>query len=146
MITLIVREFTVDVGLQQAWDHLARIEEWPSWAPHIKRIELEPRGKLGPRSTGVIHLANGMKPTFRTTEFNPPHNWAWVSRLLWFTVIYDHRFELLDADRTKVTFVVKATGVGAAIIGPLLARLYRSSLEKAVPRLIDELNALPASV
>ena len=146
MVTLIMREFTVNVGLQHAWEHLARIEQWPSWAPHIKQIELEPRGELGPQSTGVIHLANGMKATFRATEFNPPHNWAWVSRLLWFTVIYDHRFEALDAEHTKMTFVVQATGLGARIVGPLFARLYRGNLEKAVPRLIDEMNALPASV
>ncbi|HUE73803.1 MAG TPA: SRPBCC family protein [Pirellulaceae bacterium] len=146
MITLIVREFTVNVGLQRAWDHLARIEQWPSWAPHIKQIELEPRGELRPQSTGVLHLTNGMKATFRMTEFDPPRNWAWVSRLLWFTVIYDHRFAALDAERTKIVFVVQATGLGAGIVGPLFARLYRANLEKAVPRLIAELNALPASV
>jgi polyketide cyclase/dehydrase/lipid transport protein len=141
MVTLIVREFTVDVGLQQAWDHLARIEQWPSWAPHIKQIDLEPSGELGPRSTGVLHLANGMKATFRTTEFNPPHNWAWVSHLLWFTVIYDHRFEAMDAEHTKMIFIVQATGLGAGIVGPLFARIYRRNLEKAIPRLIREMNA-----
>jgi hypothetical protein len=61
MITLLQREFTVDVGLQRAWDHLARIEQWPNWARHIKQIELRPPGKLGPQSTGVIHLTNGIK-------------------------------------------------------------------------------------
>jgi hypothetical protein len=141
MITPIEREFIVNVGLHQAWDLLARIEQWPSWAPHIKQIELEPRGELGPRSTGVLHLANGMKTTFRMTEFDPPRNWAWVSRLLWFTVIYDHRFEALDAVRTKITFVVQAMGLGVGIVGPLFARLYRANLEKAVPRLIREMNA-----
>jgi polyketide cyclase/dehydrase/lipid transport protein len=146
MITLIVREFTVDVGSQHAWEHLARIEQWPSWALHIKEIELVPRGELGPRSTGVIHLANGLKATFRVTEFNPPHNWSWVSRLLWFTVIYDHRFAALDVEHTKMTFVVQATELGARIVGPLFARLYRGNLEKAIPRLIREMNAQSANV
>jgi polyketide cyclase/dehydrase/lipid transport protein len=145
MITLIEREFTVDVSLQHACEHLARIEQWPSWAPHIKQIELRPPGELGPQSTGVIHLANGMKPAFRVTEFNPPHNWTWVSRLLWFTVIYDHRFEVLDAEHTKVIFIVQATGFGAGIVGPLFARMYRPDLERAIPRLIREMNAQSAS-
>ena len=71
MVTLIQREFTVDVPVPVAWDHLARIEQWPSWAPHIKRIELRPPGELSPRSTGVIHLSNGMSPAFRMTELTP---------------------------------------------------------------------------
>src|SRR5262245_8903955 len=83
MVPLIRREFTVGIPSQRAWDHLARAELWPSWAPHIKRIELQPPGEMGPGSTGVLHLTNGLKPVFRVTEFNPPHNWKWVGGFLW---------------------------------------------------------------
>ena len=71
MIELIRREFTVKLPPQRAWDHLARIEQWPSWAPHIKKIELHPPGEISQHSTGVIHLTNGMKPVFRMTEQTP---------------------------------------------------------------------------
>ncbi len=141
MVTLLQREFTVGIPLQKAWDHLASVEQWPSWAPHIKKIELQPPGELGPRSTGVLHLANGMKPAFRVTEFNPPRNWIWVGRFLWLTVIYDHQFEELDAGHTKVTFIVQGTGFGARVLGPLFAKLYRGSLERAIPLLVAEMNA-----
>jgi hypothetical protein len=140
MVTLIQREFTVDVPVPVAWDHLARIEQWPSWAPHIKRIALQPPGELGPQSTGAIHLSNGMKPAFRVTEFNPPHNWKWVGSFLWLAVIYDHWFESLDAEHTKLTWIVQAQGFGASILGPLFAKIYRRNLEKAVPLLIAEMN------
>src|SRR5438876_11318248 len=140
MVTLIQREFTVGVPLQRAWDHLARVEQWPSWAPHIKKIELQPPGVLGPESTGVIHLANGMKPVFRVTEFNPPRKWKWVGAFLWLTVIYDHRFEPLDAEHTKVIFVIEAKGFGASILGRLFAWIYRRNLERAVPLLIAEME------
>jgi hypothetical protein len=145
MVTLIQREFTVGVPLQQAWEHLARVQHWPSWAAHIKRINLEPPGQLGPQSTGVIHLANGMKPAFRMTEFNPPRNWKWVGAFLWLTVIYDHQFEQLDAEHTKLTWIVQATGFGASVLGRLFGKLYRGSLEKAIPLLIPEMNASSAS-
>ena len=131
MVTLIQREFTVDAALPVAWDHVARIEQWPSWAPHIKRIELQPPGELGPQSTGVLHLSNGMNPAFRVTEFNPQHNWKWVGSFLWLAVIYDHWFEPLDAEHTKLTWTVQATGFGASILGPLFARIYRRNREKA---------------
>lgn len=146
MITLLEREFTVNVGLQRAWDHLARIEHWPSWAPHIKKIELQPPGELGPQSTGVIHLTNGITSAFRMMEFNRPQNWKWVGPILWLTIIYDHRFEPLDDEQTRLTWTVQAEGFGARVLGPLFARIYRGNLDKAIPRLIGEMNTSPANV
>ena len=146
MITLLQREFSVDVPLQRAWDHLARVEQWPSWAPHIKRIDLQPAGELGPQSTGRLHLSNGMKRAFRMTEFNPPRHWKWVGQFLWLPVIYDHWFEALDAEHTKLTWVVQSQGFGAGVLGRLFAKIYRASLDKAIPLLIAEMNASLASV
>jgi hypothetical protein len=146
MVSLIEREFTVELPSQRAWDYLARVEQWPSWARHIKRIELQPPGELGPQSKGVLRLTNGMKPAFRVTEFNPPRNWTWVGRFLWLTVIYDHQFEELDAGHTKLTFIVKGAGFGARILGALFAKFYRGTLEKAIPLLVAEMNASSAHV
>jgi hypothetical protein len=136
MVTSIQQTFRADVPLHRAWDHLARVEQWPSWDPHIKRIELQPPGELGPQSTGVLHLSNGMKPAFRVTEFNPPHNWKWVGRFLWLTVLYDHWFESFDAGHTRLTWFVQPRGFGASILGPLLAWIYRGHPDKAIPLLI----------
>jgi hypothetical protein len=141
MVTLIRREFTVDAPLARAWEHLARVEQWPSWAPHIKRIELQPPGELGPQSTGVIHLVNGMKAAFHMREFSPPRSWTWVGRFLWLTVSYDHRFEPLEAGRTRLVWMVQAKGLGAGTLGRLFARIYRRNLEKAIPLLIAEMSA-----
>src|SRR5262249_17159210 len=124
--------------------HLARAERWPSWAPHIKQIELHPPGEIGQHSTGVIHLTNGMKPVFRVTEFNPPRNWKWIGGFLWLTVIYDHQFEPLEAQRTRLIFIVEAKGFGAAILGRLFAWIYRRNLERAIPLLIAEMEAQAA--
>jgi len=154
MITLLQRDFTVDVALQRAWDHLARIEEWPSWARHIKQIELRPPGELGPQSTGVIHLTNGIQSAFRMTEFNPPHsdfggglrNWKWVGPILWLTITYDHRFEALDDGHTRLIWTVAAEGFGTSIFGRLYAMIYRPNMDRAIALLIREMNALPARV
>jgi hypothetical protein len=34
MTTLLTRHFTVERPLDQAWQHLARAERWPTWAKH----------------------------------------------------------------------------------------------------------------
>jgi hypothetical protein len=145
-ITLLEREFIVDVPLERAWDHLARIEQWPSWAHHIRQIELRPPGDLGPESTGVIHLTNGIKSAFRMTEFNPHRNWKWVGPILWLTVIYDHRFEATGIELTRLIWTVAVEGFGASILGRLFAMLYRPNMDKAIRLLVVEMNADSASV
>ena len=141
MYPLLKREFVVNLAVEAAWDYLARIEAWPSWARHIRKIDLTPPGELHRQSSGVLHLKNGLAPTFRVTEFDRPRNWQWDGAFLWLTVLYDLRFEALDANHTKVIFVIRAEGLGASILGPLFARLYRPSLDRAIPRLVQEMNA-----
>lgn len=146
MVTLIEREFTVDAPARAAWDRLARVEQWPTWARHIARIDVKPPGELGPQSQGVIHLTNGMKSTFQMTEFRPYENWKWAGRFLWLTVYYDHRFVPLSTTQTKLLWIVAAQGFGAAIFGRLFAKIYRKNLENAIPLLVSEMAAARAVV
>src|SRR5437868_9914325 len=108
MKILLRREFTVDLPRPRAWHHLAQVEKWPSWARHMRRVEVTPAGEIGPQSTGVIYLTNGMKPVFTMTEFNPLHNWKWVGSFLWATVEYDHVFDELGSDKTRLIWTVGA--------------------------------------
>jgi len=145
MITLIRREFTVNAPNAQAWQHLSRVEEWPSWAVHIRRIELVPPGALTAQSVGRIHLRNGIRSTFRVVEFSPGRNWKWVGRFLWLTVHYDHRFEEIDDQNTRLVWIVEAEGRGASILGRLFAALYSRNLDRAIPALVAEMNRTAAA-
>ncbi len=142
MLELIRREFTVNAPLEAAWHHLARVEQWPSWAKHIKRVEVIPPGDLTPSSTGLIHLRNGIKSAFKMNEFNPPRNWKWVGPFLWLTIHYDHIFEPVDSRHTKLVWIVAAEGFGISIFGRLFATIYNGNLNKAIPRLLAEMNAI----
>jgi hypothetical protein len=71
MFQLIRREFTVNALLEDAWQHLACVEQWPK---HIKRVEVIPRDDLASSSTGLIHLRNGVKSALKMSEFNPRMN------------------------------------------------------------------------
>jgi len=135
------REFTVELPVERAWQHLAHVEQWPSWAKHMKQVEVQPPGELRAESTGRIHLSNGVKCVFTMTEFNPYRNWKWVGGFLWLTVHYDHRFEEQNSTQTKLTWVVEATGLGASVIGRLFAKIYSKHLDRAIPLLIEEMNA-----
>jgi hypothetical protein len=145
MLELLRREFTVQLPIEQAWQHLARLEQWPSWARHIRLIKVEPPGDLAANSKGSLHLRNGIKPCFQVTDFNPHRNWKWVGGFLWATVHYDHFFAELSPTQTKLTWVVEAEGFGISVIGRLFAKVYSKDLDKAIPRLVSEMNANTAS-
>ena len=56
MTTLIRREFEVRASIEAAWGHLARMSDWPSWAGHVERIDLEPPGDI-PLPLKISHEA-----------------------------------------------------------------------------------------
>ena len=141
MVVLLRREFTVNLPLDKAWRHLAQVETWPRWANHIQHVHVEPPGDLGPHSTGVIRLSNGLRSAFTVTEFNPSTNWKWVGGFLWLTVHYDHRFEPLNSHQTKLIWTIEGEGFGTSVFGVLFAKIYDRNLVTAIPALVDEMNA-----
>src|SRR5690242_10649218 len=114
---LVRRDFTVDVPLQQAWDHLANVESWTSWAKHIKRVTMTPAGSLTEDSAGAFRLAGGARSTFRMEDYDPPTRWRWVGRFLTARVHYDHRFEAIDDAHTRLVWTVSADGPGENSLG-----------------------------
>lgn len=139
MIELVRRTFDVEASIQQAWTHLARVEAWPSWAKHIKSVTLTPPGMLTETSEGQFRLKGGARSTFRVEDFDPPRRWRWVGRFLTARVHYDHLFA--DAsDRTRLTWIVEAEGLGAGTLGRVFGAVYARNLDKAIPNLQAELR------
>ena len=137
---MLVREFEVRVPLAEAWGFLARVEDWPSWARHIRRIDLRPPGALTESSTGVVVLKNGIRSSFTMCELVPGRSWAWEGAFLWLRIRYDHRFEQLDARRTKIVFRIEGDGPGVGSLGRLFAAIYARDLDRAIPRLVEALE------
>ena len=140
MVQLIRREFVVNVSRPSAWAYLARVEQWPSWAQHINKVDLDPPGELTSHSKGLFRLSNGIKSQFVMTEFDRPRSWKWVGPFLWLNVHYDHQFSEVTDRKTKLTWTVEAEGFGALILGRLFAAVYAANLDRAIPKLIEEME------
>jgi carbon monoxide dehydrogenase subunit G len=140
MIKLVDREFTVDVPLDDAWRHLAHVERWTTWANHIKRVAVEPPGQLTEASAGTFRLTGGVRSTFRMEIYEPPKRWQWVGRFLTTRVHYDHRFEPVDSEHTRLIWTVAAEGPGSATLGRVFGAIYARNLDRAIPRLQAELR------
>ena len=143
MIELVRREFVVDVSLADAWDRLSRVEDWPSWAKHIKGVRLRPAGPLTETSQGIFRLAGGARSTFRMETYDAPRRWQWVGRFLSVRIHYDHRFEPVDENHTGLTWTVAAEGPGARTLGRIFGAIYDRNLDKAIPNLQAEMRGEP---
>ena len=140
MLRLLERQFTVKRPLEATWTHLENVEQWPSWARHIRRIELRPAGALTPESKGTIRLTNGIRSTFRMERLIPGKSWQWAGPFLWLTVHYDHQFSSRSPDETDVRFVLDGEGFGIGFFGRVFAAIYARNLDRAIPRLLRELE------
>jgi hypothetical protein len=140
MTRLLERRFNVRVSIEKTWAHLEKVERWPSWARHIRRVDMRPPGPLGPDSEGAIQLTNGIRSTFRVEELNARRNWRWVGPFLWLVVHYDHQFRVIGSEETEVAFVLDGEGLGVGLFGRVFAAIYARNLDRAIPRLIQELE------
>jgi hypothetical protein len=140
MVRLLERRIMVKTSLQRACAHLERVEQWPTWAPHIRRIELRPPGSLTLESEGTIQLNNGIRSTFRVEELTPGRNWKWAGPFLWMTVHYDHQFNKAGPQELEIRFVLEGEGFGASVFGRVFAAIYARNLDRAIPRLVRELE------
>lgn len=106
----------------------------------MKRIELQPPHQIGKRSIGVIRLANGMKTAFQpATKLDVEWPISLGKRDLRPSVRGGrHRTH-------QVIWIVEAEGFAANILGRLFATIYRRSLDKAIPRLVAEMNSTSAN-
>jgi hypothetical protein len=145
MPTTLHRAFEVRAPCARAWEHLARPSEWPSWAKHIASVEMTPPGAITPTSAGVIRLSNGIRSRFAMTSIVPGERWTWEGGFLWMHVVYDHAFDAIAPDRTRIRFDVAVTGFGRATLGRLFRRIYAKNLDRAIPNLVAEMEGRPAS-
>ena len=141
MKRIVDKVFTVQAPLELAWDHLANVEEWPSWAKHIRSVEKSPPGPLCAVSMGTLRLSNGVKTAFRMTEFEPLKHWRWTGKFLGAQIHYDHIFTESGPGQTMLRFVVDAEGWSVPLVGGIFGRIYRKNLDRAVPLLIWEIEA-----
>ena len=145
MCLLVHRRFEIGRPRSVVWDRLARPASWPSWAKHIKSVEVEPPGLLTASSSGVVRLRNGVRSRFVVSTFVDGERWLWAGKFLWLRVEYDHVLEALAPDRTRVTFDVAVGGFGVGSLGRLFAWIYGGNLDKAIPNLVAEIEGTAGS-
>ncbi len=141
MKRVVDKSFIVRAPLEVAWNHLAKVEQWPSWAKHIRSVVKSPPGPLSSDSRATLRLSNGVRTTFQMIEFDPPRHWKWVGPFLGSQILYDHIFSQSEPRQTTIRFTVDVAGGPGVLFRGIFGRIYRKNLERAVPLLVQEIEA-----
>ena len=134
------KSFIVRAPLEVAWNHVAEVEKWPSWAKHIRSVAKSPPGPLSSDTRAALRLANGVKISFQMIEFEPLRHWKWAGPFLGSQILYDHIFSQDENGQTTVRFTVDVSGGPGALLRGIFGRIYRRNLERAVPLLVLEIE------
>ncbi len=141
MRQVVREEVTVDVPRPVAWEHLAELEAWPSWAGHIRRMEPDPPGRLTDSTEVMLHMRAGPRTKMFVTEHDPPLCWVWEGTSYGVTTIFEHRFDEIDQGTTRIWFLAWMRGPLAGVAGWIFGRMMRRNLARALPRLKAEMEA-----
>lgn len=138
----VVREqVVVERAAAEAWKHLARLEKWPSWAGHIKRMDPTPPGELTAQTKVKLQMRAGPSSTMVVTDYDPPWSWVWEGRSMGVTTRFEHRFEELDGGSTRIWFLARVSGPLAGPGGWMFGRTMKRALGIALPKLKAEIEA-----
>ena len=132
--------FVVRAPLEVAWNYVAEVEKWPTWARHIRSVRKVPPGPLSSGSRGTLRLANGITTTFEMIEFERLQHWKWTGHFLRAQILYDHIFAQAEPGRTTIRFTVDINGRLGVLIGGIFGRIYRKNLDRAVPLLVRQIE------
>lgn len=135
---LVERSFDVRCSVDEAWRALADVTTWPDWAPHISRIRATPDGPLGAGSAGELRFRPVGRSRFEMTAFDPPRSWTWSGRALGVPIDYEHRFEPIDDELTRLRWVVRTARPGPR--ATVFAAVYRRLIDRAWPRFAESIS------
>jgi hypothetical protein len=137
----VVREqVTVDRPDAVAWDHLAALEQWPTWAGHIRRMDPTPPGALTASTSVVLSMRRGPRTTMKVTEYEPPRRWVWEGRSFGTVTRFEHQFERLGDASTRIWFLAWMGGPLAPLGGWWFGRMMKRHLSIALPKLKAEIE------
>lgn len=137
----VVREqVVVDRPASAAWKHLANLEDWPSWAGHIRRMDPTPPGELTASTQVMLHMRAGPRTKMIVTEYDPPRRWVWEGKSFGMTTTFEHRLEEAGEGGTRIWFLAWVSGPLSGPGGWIFGKMMHRYLARALPKLKAEIE------
>ena len=131
------RSVVVDAPLEVAWNYLAVPGQWPqTWAGHLRQVKCDPPGSVTATTHAVLQTQEGFTSRLAMVEFNVGRNWKWAGKgRIGPAIAFDHQFEAVDENRTRIDFVLETGGFLESLFGRLNALYLGRKLDRNLPRL-----------
>jgi len=134
----------IDAPIATVWAQITNVEDWPLWAPQMKRLEhLDP---------GALHLGSRVRVrpkglpanVWRVTEFEDGRLFTWESSLVpGLRLSGGHELTAKGAG-TSTEFWLDAGGPLGVLVGPILRRtVFRRNTRNATEGLKRYIAARP---
>ncbi len=136
---LVERSFEVPLAAKDAWSALADVEAWPTWAPHIRAARTTPPGPIGAETSGSFSFKPVGRSRFKMTSYDPPRSWTWSGRAMGVMIDYEHRFEPVTSQSTRLVWRVRSRD-RAGVRARLFAAIYSRLIDRAWPRFRESVS------
>jgi Polyketide cyclase / dehydrase and lipid transport len=117
----------IDASAEAVWAVTVDVDRWPEWTPTVTALTRKDTAAFGLGS--VARIKQPMQPMaeWTVTEFTAGQRFVWETRRLGLHMVGGHEM-FPDGAGTRNVLHVKATGVFAVMLWPLLRLAIRHAL------------------
>ncbi len=129
----------IGAPIDQVWRIICDVGQMPQWTTTMRSVQILGGSALG-RSSRVRIKQPWLPTSVWTVDlFDPPRYFSWRSRTGSIETVAGHQLE----DRgpvTAVTFSIRHSGRGAAVVGPVIMQLSRRYVDRELSALKSRLE------
>jgi uncharacterized protein YndB with AHSA1/START domain len=126
-------ELHIDADQQTVWAVLSAIEQWPSWNPDVKSVQLQ-----GPVQPATVFRWKAGPSTLTSTlqVVDPPHELAWTGTTMGIKAVHVFRFQPTDGGT-----LARSEESWEGLLASLLKRSSRRTLDRGIHNVLERLKA-----
>jgi uncharacterized membrane protein len=122
------RSIQIQAPAEKVWSVMSDVAHWPEWTPSIESVE-EVSADFGAGSSAAVKAQGVAKTTWRVTEWNPGHNFTWVTSVRGAKTVGEHVIEGAPGGPTTVRLGIEVQGLAGALFKPLIRKVIVRNLE-----------------
>ena len=120
----ISRTVHIDAAPEKVWDAVMDVQDWPTWASHMKSLERQGGGPLALGSRVKVTRRGLPGSVWEVTEFEAGHSYTWTTQLAPGLRLTGGHVVEADGVGTKATFSLEASGPLSLPGAPVLSLVF----------------------
>ncbi len=115
----------INSNQEAVWRVFSDVTHWHEWTPTVAKVEILDTPELKLSNRYKVFQPKLQPAVWTVNILTPPSNFTWESRAPGMSMIAEHIIKSVNANQTEV----KLTFAFHGILGELIGRMYRSTVE-----------------